>query len=78
MPDNPYTREATITILEVVPERDQLPFCNAWLGGESLEQCGNRARYVQNGQPVCGIHVGRPSLLWHPDTRKPKRSNGRA
>lgn len=73
MPDNPYVREVTVTILEIVPDREELPTCEAWLGGlngNSLEQCSYKARYIQNGRPVCGQHVGRGTLLWHPNAKQ--------
>jgi hypothetical protein len=73
---NPYLREATVTIAELVPVKDELPYCEAWLGPssrtlnkDSLEQCGYRARFLQNGKPVCGIHAGSPGTLWHPKPR---------
>ena len=72
---NEFTREKTITIREIVPERDQLPTCAAWLF-TSLDQCPNKARYMvydtqQSGEmPVCGVHAGRPGLLWHPRARR--------
>jgi hypothetical protein len=65
MSDNAYTREVTITITELVPAREQLPYCAAWLA--SGAQCSNRARYTQQGRPCCGQHVGRPGLLWVPE-----------
>ena len=69
MSENKYTREVTVTILELVPDRDQLPTCSAWLS-VGVEQCYYKARYEQNGMPVCGVHMGKPGLLWHPDARK--------
>jgi hypothetical protein len=69
MAENPYTRSRTIEIVEIVPEREQLPFCSAVLLGET-ELCGYRARYTQNGNPVCGVHVGRPHVIFY---QKPKR-----
>lgn len=66
----PFTRSVSVEIVEIVPERDQLPVCSAWLGGDSADRCIYKARYLQNGNPVCGVHVGRPGLLWHPSTRR--------
>ena len=73
---NPYLREATVSIAELVPVKDELPYCEAWLGpstrtlnAQSVDQCGNRARYLQNGRPVCGVHVGSAQMLWHPKPR---------
>ena len=68
MPDNPYTRSATIEIVELVPERGRLPQCAAWLvNGLRFPYPG---RYLQNDQPVCGLHLGKPGLIFHPDTKR--------
>jgi hypothetical protein len=64
MANNPYTRSTTITIVEVVPDRDQLPTCSAVLMNDEVALCSYKARYVQNEKPVCGVHVGRPGVMF--------------
>lgn len=64
MSDNPYTRTVTTVVTELVPERGQLPLCMAMLVMQGGAACGNRAKYLQNEKPVCGTHLGRPSLLF--------------
>jgi hypothetical protein len=59
-----YVRTATVTVTELVPDHDQLPRCVAWL--DNGGQCQNKARYNQNDQEVCGVHVGRPGLMFMP------------
>lgn len=66
MSENPYTRTVTTTVTELVPERGQLPKCGAWLWQRGGGACGNRAKYLQDGRPVCGTHLGRPSLIFVP------------
>lgn len=61
-PDEPVLLEATIEIRQIVPFDENLPQCRAvTLGGW---QCNNYARWRQNDQPVCGMHIGRPSVLF--------------
>jgi hypothetical protein len=72
MPDNPYTREISVSITEIVPDRRELPQCQGWVG--DYTQCGNRARYLQDdplgrARPLCGVHVARPGLLFYPPER---------
>lgn len=64
MSENPYTRSARVTITEIQPDRDRLPECVAWK--DDLTKCTFKARYEQNGEPVCGIHVGKPGLVFAP------------
>lgn len=68
MPENPYVRTATVEITEIVPERGELPECVALLG-DGYSKCGFKARYLQNGKPVCGVHLGRPGLVFFPPRR---------
>ena len=63
MANNPFTRSTTIEIVEVVPDRDMLPNCSAVLITDEV-LCGYKARYMQNGKPVCGVHVGRPGVIF--------------
>jgi len=67
-----YTRSITITIDELVPDKTMLPQCGAWL--VKGPRCPNPGKYKQNDLPICGLHLGRPGLLFHPETRKPKEA----
>lgn len=62
MPDNPYTRSTSVTITELVPEHGELPYCSAWK--QDGYNCSNRGKYLQNGVPVCGQHLGKPGTIW--------------
>lgn len=64
MADNPYTRSTTISVVELIPEKGNLPQCVAWKLDNM--QCENSARYEVNGNPCCGIHLGKPNLLFMP------------
>lgn len=68
MADNPYTRSATVEVVELVPERGQLPQCAAWLVNGL--RCDRRGKYLQNTDPVCGVHLGRPGLVFLPESRR--------
>jgi hypothetical protein len=60
-----YVRTVQVQVTELVPDKDNLPRCVAWIWDAT--QCRNKARYNQNGQEVCGQHVGRPGLMFMPD-----------
>lgn len=63
MAENPYTRSTSVTLLELVPERTQLPQCHAWrVNGK---RCPHKAKYELNGRPVCGQHIT-PSTVFVP------------
>lgn len=68
MADNPFTRTATITITELVPERGELPWCSAWQNNG--DNCRNKGRFMQGEVPVCGVHVGKPGTIWIPSSRR--------
>lgn len=68
MAENPYTREATVTLIELVPEHGELPLCTAWQ--KNGENCWRRARFLQQGQPICGLHMGRPGTVFAPGTKE--------
>jgi hypothetical protein len=57
-----YTRTASISISELVPDKGQLPYCEAWM--RDGNNCNHKAKYTQDGHPVCGIHVGKPLTIW--------------
>jgi hypothetical protein len=62
--ENKYTRQSTITLVELVPTRENLPQCVGWKS-DGL-QCPFKARYELNDEPVCGVHVGSPNLMFMP------------
>lgn len=66
MPDNPYTRQATVEIIELVPVAGMLPRCKGWK--KDLGQCNFNARYLQNGEPACGVHLGKPNTVFMPES----------
>lgn len=68
MADNPYTRSATVEVVELVPAKGQLPRCAAWL--VSGLQCDRHGKYLQNDVPVCGVHLGRPGLVFMPESKR--------
>lgn len=59
-----YVRTATVVVTELVPDHGMLPRCVAWLNNGG--QCRNKAKYNQNGQEICGLHLGRPGLMFMP------------
>jgi len=59
-----YTREVTIKIAELIPDKSQLPYCSAWL--KNGDNCPRKAKFEQEGNPVCGIHLGKPNTIWIP------------
>lgn len=67
MADNPYTREMQISVVELVPDRAQLPTCQGWKADGS--QCGYVARYLFNDKPACGLH-SKATSLWYPEVRR--------
>jgi hypothetical protein len=69
MPDNPYTRELTVTLLELVPFRDNLPDCHALLA-DGRTRCGYKAKHIMNDRPLCGIHC-RPGVMFFPERMIP-------
>jgi hypothetical protein len=63
-----YRREITVTIRELVPSNEMLPQCVAWK--YDGYQCPNPGKYIQENEPVCGVHMGRPGLLFLPSSRR--------
>lgn len=75
-PENKYVRETTITIVELVPQRDNLPDCTAWQ--KNGTQCPFKARYEINNNPACGIHVGSMDVIFMPVKLRRTRSVSRS
>lgn len=65
MPENPFTREVAITLLELVPQHGQLPLCHGQLR-DGVTRCPFRAKYMLNNRPVCGRHGG-PTTVFFPE-----------
>ena len=53
----------SLTVAQLAPTNDQLPRCRAECRDGT--QCMFSARYAVNGVPMCGQHVGRPSVVFH-------------
>lgn len=64
MADNPYTRSVTVTVVELVPEKGELPYCSAWQ--RNGDNCPYRAKFMQNNNPLCGVHIGKPGTIFIP------------
>ena len=64
MPDNPFTREMTVNVTELVPWQGNLPECHAWLRDGA--RCGFKAKYMLDGRPICGVHL-RPGAIFFPE-----------
>jgi hypothetical protein len=62
--ENPYTRSINISVVELVPQKAALPQCTAWK--KDLLQCENSAKYEVNGNPCCGVHLGKPDMIFMP------------
>lgn len=58
----PRYKEVTIAVLEVVPPRELLPECTALMRDDYV--CPNKAKYMRDGQPVCGRHLATPNQLF--------------
>jgi len=64
----PQLQTVTIVVQQLVPFKEALPRCVAVC--QDGMQCMFSARYVQNGNPICGQHLGRPGTLFVKPRRK--------
>lgn len=58
-------KEVTISVLEVVPPVDELPYCTAVKPNGNI--CDYHARYLRNGKPSCGPHLASKYTLFLED-----------
>lgn len=61
-------QRVSLDVQQLAPYAEQLPRCTAQC--RDGMQCMFSAKYAVNGQPICGSHVGRPSLIF---VRPPRR-----
>jgi hypothetical protein len=64
----PVLQTATLVVRQLSPFAESLPRCQA-LCRDGM-QCMFSARYAVNDVPICGSHVGRPSLVFVRPKRK--------
>ena len=67
-PEEPELQRATLEVRQLIPFKEALPRCSA-LCGDGM-QCLFSARYLQNENPLCGQHLGRPSTVFVKPRRK--------
>jgi hypothetical protein len=66
--DEHYLLERELVVRQLTPSRHNLPTCRAVVRDGS--KCNFRARYAMDGVPLCGAHVGRPSVVFVPPKKK--------
>jgi hypothetical protein len=64
----PELQRITIEIRQIVPFNEALPRCSART--QDGMQCMFSARYMQDENPICGQHLGRPSTVFIRPKRK--------